>query len=58
MVIGCSIITRGVRFFAVAYLFKRFGPTIGPVIEKRMGLAAAVGAVLIVLAGAAIYFLH
>ena len=41
ILVGCSIITRSVRFFAVAYLFKKFGPTVAPVIEKRIGMVAA-----------------
>ena len=38
ILIGCSIITRSVRFFAVSYVFKRFGPQIAPVIEKALKL--------------------
>lgn len=37
-----AVITRGLRFFAVAWLFQRFGPTIAPIMEKRMGLILAV----------------
>lgn len=43
-----STITRGLRFIAVAWIFKRFGPQIAPVMEKRMGLVLVVVAVVIV----------
>jgi membrane protein YqaA with SNARE-associated domain len=57
LLIGCSILTRSTRFFAVSYLFKRFGPAIGPVIEKRIGLTLAVTALLIVVVVVAARFL-
>jgi membrane protein YqaA with SNARE-associated domain len=46
--IVAAVITRGLRFFAVAWLFQRFGPTIAPIMEKRMGLVLAVVFVAIV----------
>ncbi len=36
--IAASVVTRGFRFFLVAWLFKTFGPTLAPIIEKRIGL--------------------
>jgi membrane protein YqaA with SNARE-associated domain len=47
-----SIVTRGARFFMVAYVVKTFGPGLLPVIEKRLALiaglvVAAVAALLI-----------
>lgn len=48
MFIGASILTRGLRFFLVAWLFKTFGPTLAPVIEKRIGLFMAAAAAIIV----------
>ena len=36
--IAACLLTRAVRFFLVAWLFKTFGPTLAPVIEKRIGL--------------------
>jgi len=57
LLIGCSILTRSTRFFAVSYLFKRFGPQIGPVIEKRIGLTLALIAALIVGVLLALHFL-
>ena len=53
-----SIITRGARFFLVAWLFQRFGPQIAPVIEKRMGLALLAVAVIIIAGFVAVRFLH
>lgn len=59
LLIGCSIITRSTRFFAVAYVFKRYGPSIAPVLAKRMRLTLAIVAGLIVLLIAAyILLLH
>ncbi len=36
--VAASILTRGLRFIIVAYIFQRFGPQIAPVLEKRLGL--------------------
>ncbi len=45
-----AIIARGARFFALAWLLKRYGEPIRHFIERRLGLiAGAVAAVLIVL---------
>jgi membrane protein YqaA with SNARE-associated domain len=38
----CCAITRAVRFFAVAYLFKRFGPEIAHTMEKRFYLVSGI----------------
>ncbi len=46
--IAASIVTRGLRFALVAYIFQRFGPQIAPIMEKRMGLVLVVVAVVIV----------
>jgi membrane protein YqaA with SNARE-associated domain len=53
-----SIATRGARFFLVAWVFQKFGPAVGPVIEKRLGLfLLAVG--LVIIGGfVAVSFLH
>lgn len=45
----CSIIARGGRFFIVAVVLDRYGEVIRREIEKRLGLWAAIGAVVIVL---------
>jgi membrane protein YqaA with SNARE-associated domain len=46
--IAASVVTRGIRFAAVAWIFQRFGPQIAPIMEKRMGLVLVVVAVVIV----------
>jgi membrane protein YqaA with SNARE-associated domain len=53
-----SIITRGLRFMIVAYIFQRFGPQIAPVLEKRLGLVLLAVAAFIVLAVIAARYLH
>ena len=40
--IAASVATRGARFFLVAFLIKRFGPAIMPVVEKRLYTATAI----------------
>jgi membrane protein DedA with SNARE-associated domain len=55
--IAASAITRGLRFGLVAYVFQRFGPTIAPIMEKRMGLVLVVVAVVIVAAVLALRFM-
>ncbi|HEY4125471.1 MAG TPA: VTT domain-containing protein [Rhizomicrobium sp.] len=59
LLIGCSILTRSTRFFAVAFVFQKYGPAIAPVIEKRVGLTLAILAALIVaVIGAYILLVH
>jgi len=58
MFVIASIITRGLRFFLVAWLFQKFGPAMGPVIEKRLGLVLLGVAVLIIGGLVAVRFLH
>ena len=59
ILVGCSILTRSTRFFAVAYVFKRYGPSIAPMIEKRVGVTLAIAAVLLVaLIAAYILLMH
>jgi membrane protein YqaA with SNARE-associated domain len=53
-----SIITRGLRFLLVAWLFQRFGPAIAPVLEKRLGLVLVIVALVIVAAIVAVRFMH
>jgi membrane protein YqaA with SNARE-associated domain len=36
--VAACIVTRGLRFALVAWLFKTFGPQLAPIIEKRIGL--------------------
>jgi len=53
-----SLLTRGVRFFAEAFLLKRYGPRARVMIEKRLGFWVTVSA-LVLVAGfvAAVYLL-
>lgn len=44
------IVTRAGRFFLVAWLFKKFGPTLAPVIEKRIGMVT-VGLLVLIVGG-------
>lgn len=46
-IVSC-IITRGLRFLLVAWIFQKYGPTLAPVIEKRIGLVTAGVAVLLI----------
>jgi membrane protein YqaA with SNARE-associated domain len=46
--VAASIVTRGARFGLVSWLFKKFGPAMGPVIEKRLGLVLLAVAVALV----------
>lgn len=55
--IAASVVTRGLRFGLVAYVFQRFGPQIAPIMEKRMGLVLVVVAVVIVAAVLALRFI-
>jgi len=56
--IVASIITRGLRFFAVAWIAQRFGPALIPVIERRMGIVLLGVIAVIVVAVLAIRFMH
>jgi hypothetical protein len=56
--IVASIVTRGLRFLAVAWLFQRFGPQIAPVLERRLGLVLLLVAIAIVIALVAFSLLH
>ena len=52
----CTI-TRGLRFFLVAYLTYKFGEKIGPFLDKQGTKWSIIAALLIILIGAGIYFL-
>lgn len=56
--IAASVVTRGFRFFLVAWLFKTFGPTLAPVIEKRIGLFMLLFVVILIGGFAAAALLH
>jgi len=46
---AASAVTRGARFFLVAWIVKRFGPAMMPVIERRLATVAIGLVVLLVL---------
>jgi membrane protein YqaA with SNARE-associated domain len=48
MFVILSVITRGARFFFVAFLLHRYGPGVREIIEKRLGFWVGVSAVTIV----------
>ena len=50
------IVTRGLRFFLVAYLTYKFGSRFGPFLEKKGGLWAIIIALIIIIIAAGIYF--
>jgi membrane protein YqaA with SNARE-associated domain len=56
--VAASSVTRSVRFFGVTAIVKRFGPSLLPVIERRLALAAGVAVALIVVVLLGLRFLH
>lgn len=56
--IAACLMTRAMRFFLVAWLFKTFGPQLAPVIEKRIGLFMLLFVVILVGGFAAAALLH
>ena len=50
------IVTRGLRFFLVAYLTYKFGSRFGPFLEKKAGQWATIIAVIIIVIATGIYF--
>ena len=44
-----SVITRGTRFFVLAFLLHRYGESARHIIEKRLGLWVLLGAIVIVI---------
>ena len=51
------IVTRGLRFFLVAYLTYKFGQKIGPFLDKQGAKWSIIIAIIIILIAAGIYFL-
>ena len=51
------IVTRGLRFFLVAYLSYMYGPKIGPLLEKSATKWTTIIAGIIIIIGSGIYFL-
>lgn len=59
MFVIASAVGRSARFFLVAWLFKRYGPTMKDFIEKRFALVTTVGTVVLIGGFVAIkYLLH
>ena len=56
--VGASILVRGLRFFLVAGLIKRFGPPIQAFIEQRLALVVSGVAVLLIGLVLALKFVH
>jgi membrane protein YqaA with SNARE-associated domain len=56
-VLACTV-TRGARFFLVAWLFRTFGPTLAPVIERRIGLVSLLLVALLIVGLLAASQLH
>ena len=46
--IAASVVTRGARFFLVAFLLKKFGPPIRDFVEERLTLVTTVVAVVLI----------
>jgi len=55
--VAASCVTRSVRFFGVSALVRRFGPTLLPVIERRLLLASTVVVVAVIAILAAVHLL-
>src|SRR5215213_7344389 len=53
--IALSVITRGARFFVLAFLLNRYGPAAREIIEKRLGFWVTLGAVVLVLGFVLVY---
>ena len=50
------VVTRGLRFFLVAYLTYKFGSRFGPFLEKKGGFWAMIITLVIIVIAAGIYF--
>ena len=50
------VVTRGLRFFLVAYLTYKFGSKFGPFLDKKGGQWATIIAVIIIVIAVGIYF--
>jgi membrane protein YqaA with SNARE-associated domain len=46
--VAASVVTRGVRFFLVAFILKRYGPPILALVERRLYLATTIFVVALV----------
>lgn len=55
--IALCVITRGARFFAVAFVLKTWGPAVLAVVEKRLAMWTVIGLAVLVGAFVAVKFL-
>jgi membrane protein YqaA with SNARE-associated domain len=55
--VALSFLTRGARFFAEAFLLKRYGPRARVMIEKRLGFWVTVSALVLVAGIVAVFYL-
>jgi membrane protein YqaA with SNARE-associated domain len=55
--VALSFLTRGARFFAEAFLLKRYGPRARVMIEKRLGFWVAISALVLVAGIVAVFYL-
>jgi membrane protein YqaA with SNARE-associated domain len=55
--VALSFLTRGARFFAEAFLLKRYGPRARVMIEKRLGFWVTVSALALVAGIVAVFYL-
>jgi membrane protein YqaA with SNARE-associated domain len=51
-----SVITRGARFFLLAFLLNRYGPAAREIIEKRLGFWVTIGLIGLVLGFVVVYW--
>jgi membrane protein YqaA with SNARE-associated domain len=51
-----SVITRGARFYLLAFLLNRYGPQARAMIEERLGFWVTVGAIVLVLGFVLVYW--
>lgn len=58
MFIASCLVTRAGRFFLVGWLFQKFGPTLAPIIEKRVGLFMLLFVVVLIGGFAAAALIH
>ncbi len=55
--VALCVVTRGARFFAEAWILKRWGPAVLAMVEKRLALWTAIGIVVLVGAIVAVKFI-
>jgi membrane protein YqaA with SNARE-associated domain len=56
--VAASIVTRGLRFLLVAFVLRRYGPTILPIVERRLYTTATVVVTLVILGFAVLRYVE